>query len=124
MLITINYPQSQMNGPPYAVGKDEVISLFKGYNCQQLQFFDDIQNEPKFQTERVDYLEKATYSLYKEKEGGTDFFKGMEAVFKECDNFLTKNSINRIEVKLGDDFNPSIHEAIEVKNSNDFSMSP
>ena len=45
----------------------------------------------------------------------------MEAVFKECDNFLTKNSINRIEVKLGDDFNPSIHEAIEVKNSNDFS---
>jgi len=60
-------------------------------------------------------------SLYKEKEGGTDFFKGMEAVFKECDNFLTKNSINRIEVKLGDDFNPSIHEAIEVKNSNDFS---
>ena len=45
----------------------------------------------------------------------------MKAVFKECDNFLTKNSISRIEVKLGDDFNPSIHEAIEVKNSNDFS---
>ena len=68
----------------------------------------------------IDNFERGL-SLYKEKEGGTDFFKGMEAVFKECDNFLTKNSINRIEVKLGDDFNPSIHEAIEVKNSNDFS---
>ena len=68
----------------------------------------------------IDNFERGL-SLYKEKEGGTDLFKGMEAVFKECDNFLTKNSINRIEVKLGDDFNPSIHEAIEVKNSNDFS---
>ena len=68
----------------------------------------------------IDNFERGL-SLYKEKEGGTDFFKGMEAVVKECDNFLTKNSINRIEVKLGDDFNPSIHEAMEVKNSNDFS---
>ena len=68
----------------------------------------------------IDNFERGL-SLYQEKEGATDFFKGMKAVFKECDNFLTKNSINRIEVKLGDDFNPSIHEAIEVKNSNDFS---
>ena len=44
----------------------------------------------------------------------------MKAVFKECDNFLFKNNIKRIEVSLGDEFNPSIHEAIEVKKSDKF----
>lgn len=47
----------------------------------------------------------------------SNFSKGIEAVFKECDTFLSKNNINQIETKEGDDFNPSIHEAIQVKES-------
>ena len=58
--------------------------------------------------------------LYEEKESESDFFKGMRAVFKECDNFLTKNNIKRIKSNVGDSFDPSIHEAIEVKPSEDF----
>ncbi|BBB24146.1 thiopurine S-methyltransferase [Isorropodon fossajaponicum endosymbiont JTNG4] len=65
LLLTLNYPQSQVSGPPYAVNKTEVVSLFKGFECQQLQCFDDIKNEPKFQRENVDFIEKATYCLRK-----------------------------------------------------------
>jgi thiopurine S-methyltransferase len=66
LLLTLNYPQSQISGPPYAVDEDEVVSLFsKGFECQQLQCFDDIKNEPKFLRAGVDFIEKATYCLHK-----------------------------------------------------------
>ncbi|QKQ24191.1 thiopurine S-methyltransferase [Candidatus Ruthia endofausta] len=65
LLLTLNYPQSQMSGPPYAVNKAEVVLLFKGFECQQLQCFNDIKNEPKFQRVNVDFFEKATYCLRK-----------------------------------------------------------
>ena len=66
LLLTLNYPQSQISGPPYAVNKDEVLSLYKdGFECQLLQCFNDIENEPKFQRENVDFIEKATYCLRK-----------------------------------------------------------
>ncbi len=66
LLLTLNYPQSQISGPPYAVNKDEVALLYKdGFECRQLQCFDDIGNEPKFQRANVDFIEKATYCLRK-----------------------------------------------------------
>jgi len=66
LLLTLNYPQSQISGPPFAVDEDEVVSLFsKGFECQQLQCFDDIKNEPKFLRAGVDFIEKATYCLHK-----------------------------------------------------------
>jgi thiopurine S-methyltransferase len=68
LLLTLNYPQQQMSGPPYALSESEVVSLFsKGFECQQLQCFDDIENEPKFLHAGVDFIEKATYCLQKEK---------------------------------------------------------
>lgn len=66
LLLTLNYPQSKISGPPYAVNKDEVASLYNdGFECQLLQCFNDIKNEPKFQRENVDFIEKATYCLRK-----------------------------------------------------------
>ncbi|MEO1916811.1 MAG: thiopurine S-methyltransferase, partial [Candidatus Thioglobus sp.] len=66
LLLTLNYPQSQISGPPFAVDEDEVVSLFsKGFKCQQLQCFDDIKNEPKFLRAGVDFIQKATYCLHK-----------------------------------------------------------
>lgn len=67
----------------------------------------------------IDNFERGL-SLYKEKESSTDFYKGMKAVFKECDTFLFKNNIKKIDSKIGDIFDPSIHEAIEVKESDEF----
>lgn len=66
LLLTLNYPQSQMSGPPFAVDQQEVMSLYNdGFECQQLQCFDDIKNEPKFLRAGVDFIEKATYCLRK-----------------------------------------------------------
>ena len=66
LLLTLNYPQSQISGPPFAVNKEEVWLLYKNrFDCQQLQCFNDLENEPKFQHENVDYIEKATYCLRK-----------------------------------------------------------
>ena len=66
LLLTLNYPQSQMSGPPFAVSQQAVMSLYSvGFECQQLQCFDDIKNEPKFLREGVDFIEKATYCLRK-----------------------------------------------------------
>ena len=66
LLLTLNYPQLQISGPPFAVNQEEVWSLYeKGFDCQQLQCFNDIENEPKFQRANVDFIEKATYCLRK-----------------------------------------------------------
>ncbi len=66
LLLTLNYPQLQISGPPFAVNQEEVRSLYeKGFDCQQLQCFDDLENEPKFQRANVDFIEKATYCLRK-----------------------------------------------------------
>jgi molecular chaperone GrpE len=67
----------------------------------------------------IDNFERGL-SLYEDKDSSTDFYKGMKAVFKECDTFLVKNNIKKIDSKIGDIFNPSIHEAIEVKESDEF----
>lgn len=68
LLLALNYPQSQMDGPPYALGRDEVKKLFQIFEYKQLQCFDDLKNEPKFLSAGVDFLEKATYCLRKKED--------------------------------------------------------
>ncbi|WXT99770.1 MAG: Thiopurine S-methyltransferase [Catillopecten margaritatus gill symbiont] len=71
LLLTLNYPQSQISGPPFAVDERAVNSLFERFECRQLQCFDDIKNEPKYLNAGVDFIEKATYCLHKKgKENG------------------------------------------------------
>ena len=66
LLLTLNYPQHQRSGPPFAVSKLEVNQLFKGsFDCQELYCIDDIENEPMFQNLGVDFVEKAVYLLQK-----------------------------------------------------------
>ncbi|SFV87636.1 Thiopurine S-methyltransferase [hydrothermal vent metagenome] len=65
LLLTLNYPQAQISGPPFAVNETEVRTLFERFEYQQLQCFNDIKNEPKYLHEGVDFIEKATYCLHK-----------------------------------------------------------
>jgi thiopurine S-methyltransferase len=66
LLLTLNYPQHQRVGPPYAVSKSEVNSLYGGsFKCQELQNINDIENEPMFLLQGVDFVEKAVYCLQK-----------------------------------------------------------
>jgi len=66
LLLTLNYPQHQRVDPPFAVSKSEVNSLYGGsFQCQELQNISDIENEPMFLLQGVDFVEKAVYCLQK-----------------------------------------------------------
>ena len=66
LLLTLNYPQHQRSGPPFAVSKEEVKQLFNGsFDIQELYCIEDIENEPMFQNLGVDFVEKAVYLLQK-----------------------------------------------------------
>ena len=66
LLLTLNYPQHQWIGPPFAVSKSEVDSLYKGsFQCRELECINDIENEPMFLLQGVDFVEKAVYCLQK-----------------------------------------------------------
>ena len=66
LLLTLNYPQHQRSGPPFAVSKEEVKQLFNGsFDIQELHCIEDIENEPMFQNLGVDFVEKAVYLLQK-----------------------------------------------------------
>ena len=66
LLLTLNYPQHQRSGPPFAVSKSEVDKLFRGsFHCRELYCINDIENEPMFQNLGVDFVEKAVYLLQK-----------------------------------------------------------
>ena len=66
LLLTLNYPQHQRSGPPFAVSKEEVDQLFNGsFDIQELYSIEDIENEPMFQNLGVDFVEKAVYLLQK-----------------------------------------------------------
>ena len=66
LLLTLDYPQHQRIGPPFAVSKTEVDLLFgRSFQCRELRCFNDIENEPMFQNLGVDFVKKAVYYLQK-----------------------------------------------------------
>ncbi len=66
LLLTLDYPQHQRSGPPFAVSKSEVDELFRvSFQCRELECINDIENEPMFQNLGVDFVEKAVYLLQK-----------------------------------------------------------
>jgi len=69
LLITLNYPQHQMSGPPFSVDKSEVESLFSmTFKYQELKSFQDIENGSKLERAGVNYIENAAYCLQKVRE--------------------------------------------------------
>ena len=71
LLLTWDYPQAQIDGPPFAISEAEVGRLYgRCFEYQQLQCINDIKNEPKFQQAGVEYINKATYCLHKREKNG------------------------------------------------------
>ena len=66
LLLTLDYPQHQRIGPPFAVSKAEVDLLYGGsFQYRELYCINDIDNEPMFQNLGVDFVKKAVYYLQK-----------------------------------------------------------
>ncbi|WOB27984.1 MULTISPECIES: thiopurine S-methyltransferase [Xanthomonas] len=64
LLITLDYPQAEKAGPPFAVDAAEVQALFQAqWQVQQLEQRDILEQEPRFRADGVTALATAVYRL-------------------------------------------------------------
>ncbi len=64
LLITMEYPQSQMDGPPFAVEEDEVLRLFSpNWSVEVLDREDILVREPRFSERGLTRLDEKVYLL-------------------------------------------------------------
>jgi len=63
LLITLDYNQSQMKGPPFSVEQGEVQKLFSFAKIEQLRREDIIEQEPKFKSRGLSHFFETAYSI-------------------------------------------------------------
>lgn len=64
LLITLTYPQDEMNGPPFSVSEDEVHSLY-GPHCsiEKLAVKNTLEEEQRFKEQGLTSLRETAYKL-------------------------------------------------------------
>ena len=64
LLITMEYPQSQMTGPPFSLGADEIENLFgRDHAIQELARQDILAGEPRLRARGLKELQEVCYRL-------------------------------------------------------------
>ncbi len=64
LLVTMEYPQEQMKGPPFSVGADEVHRLYAGHHeIRTLSRHDILTNEPRLRSRGLTQLHELSYQL-------------------------------------------------------------
>jgi thiopurine S-methyltransferase len=64
LLLSLDYDQAQMQGPPFAVGEGEIRALFEAqWTVQGLQAQDVLAAEPRFRERGLTRLEEKAYRL-------------------------------------------------------------
>lgn len=64
LLITLEYRQSDMNGPPFSVLADEVLSLFSGpCHAEELERTDILSSEPRFAEKGLARLQEVAWRI-------------------------------------------------------------
>jgi thiopurine S-methyltransferase len=64
LLVTMEYPQEQMKGPPFSLGTDEVERLYaRHHEIRALSREDILANEPRLRSRGVTQLHEACYRL-------------------------------------------------------------
>ncbi len=64
LLITLDYDQTQMNGPPFAVAKGEVRGLFgDAFDIDAIATVDVLAEQPRFRERGLDRLTEQVYRL-------------------------------------------------------------
>jgi len=59
LLITLMYDQKRMEGPPFAVGEDEIRALWSGYTVDSLDERDCLEEEPRFRERGLEWMKEA-----------------------------------------------------------------
>ena len=64
LLITLDYPQQEMAGPPFAVSANEVEALYhEQFTIRQLSQMDVLAQEPRFQARGLSRLQESIFLL-------------------------------------------------------------
>jgi thiopurine S-methyltransferase len=63
LLITLEYPQEQMQGPPFSVAEREVHSLFAGARVERLGIQDVLADHPRFRDKGLTRLLECAYRI-------------------------------------------------------------
>lgn len=69
LLVTMEYPQDEMNGPPFSVPESEVIQLYQqNFNIEKLASFDIYKENPRFRERGLSSLQEKIFHLTSQKE--------------------------------------------------------
>jgi len=64
LLITLDYPQAQMSGPPFAVSEQEVLAHYQaGFNTTTLKQKEILEYEPRFKQRGLTSLIESIFWL-------------------------------------------------------------
>lgn len=64
LLVTMEYPQQQMDGPPFSVSHEEVLALYQAdYRLKLLKQFDMLADNPRFKERGLTSLVENVYLL-------------------------------------------------------------
>ncbi|WP_201243849.1 hypothetical protein [Halochromatium salexigens] len=64
LLITLEYDQSRMKGPPFSVAEREVRTLFEpSFQVETLSVFDALAESPRFRARGLEALSERIYRL-------------------------------------------------------------
>ena len=64
LLVTLEYDQSKMDGPPFSVSEDEVQTLYQAkYQVKQLTAQDVLGDNEKFREKGLDFMNECIYQL-------------------------------------------------------------
>jgi len=63
ILITLDYDQSMMNGPPFSVDEIQVNQLFEFAQIEKLYQQDVIDNEPRFKAKGLKHFNQSLYHI-------------------------------------------------------------
>lgn len=63
LLITLEYEQAKMDGPPFSVSRNEVDSLFKFAQIKVLYSKDIIEKEPRFKSKGLESFIETAYQI-------------------------------------------------------------
>lgn len=64
LLITLEYEQESMSGPPFSVVESEVQTLFSFANIKPLNRREIIEKEPKFRARGLTYMYECAYCIH------------------------------------------------------------
>jgi thiopurine S-methyltransferase len=75
LLITLEYEQTQMHGPPFSVDSTEVRRLYaKSHHYEELVRRDALKDEPRFKSRGVNALTEIAYQLVRTPDPSAGFF--------------------------------------------------